>query len=207
MMNTVDKAWVRFRVAWMPFRAVLLAVLLGTLVMMTSGCPDFSRQIQAQTANGIANGANAALTILQERYRQEGLAVLTEVHRSGGTEAEARAELQKVIDKWKPIWQAWETLRVAEDAWATAIEQGGDTAAVLAAMKKAYCGLMQLWPESIPAIPLAPIKCEESPAAPGEPVAAPGGPVEAPAKPPAPEPTPAPAPTEPVEAPPKEEQP
>jgi len=142
---------------WFSFAAkafVLLALVLGSV-----GCPDWVRQAQIQTANSVAAAANAALPTLVETYRQEGLRVIDEVKEKGGSAAEARVAIAAVQDKWKPIWEAWAGLRIAEDAWADALEKGADTAASLAGLRSAYCGFMARWPSTIPVVPLAPIIC------------------------------------------------
>jgi hypothetical protein len=76
------------------------------------------------------------------------------------TEAEARTRIEQIKADWKLVWASWETLRVAQDAWAKALEDGGDTAATLKALGEAYCGLQKVWPKQIKAIPLGPLQCE-----------------------------------------------
>lgn len=133
--------------------------LLLLILLLCVGCTDAAFQIQVHIADGIGQGANAALPILVDRYRSEGFDALKGVKAADGTRQEAEAALQVVKDKWVPIWKVWESLRVAQDAWATALESGGDTGATLGALKNAYCELRGVWPENIPAVPLAPLKC------------------------------------------------
>lgn len=141
------------------YMAVVLFVFM--MAMLTQGCVDPARQIQAQAANSVAQAANAALPILIERYRQDGFRALDKLKASGGTAKDVPATLEAVKAKWAPVWDAWKALVVAQDAWADALEAGGDTAASLEVLKGAYCGLRGVWPKDIPAVPLAPLKCPE----------------------------------------------
>lgn len=128
---------------------VLLAVLLAV------GCTDAARQIQVQTAEATAAGANAGLPLLVERYRAKGLEIIDKAE----TRDEAEKKLAVLDAEWAPVWAAWEGLRIAQDAWATALEDGGELGGALEAVKVAYCGLRETWPDDIPAIPLVPVKC------------------------------------------------
>lgn len=139
------------RAPWWPALVLLIAVACAIL----AGCGLTGRQVQAQAATAIAQAANATLPILVERFRQQGLRAIDKAD----TENKARAELARIDSEWAPIWKAWATLRVAQDAWATALEKGGDTAAALGALREAYCGLEAVWPKDIPAIPLGPVAC------------------------------------------------
>jgi hypothetical protein len=113
------------------------------------------RQIQAHSASAVAQGANAALPILVERYRQQGLRAIDKAE----TREAAEAALVVIKAEWKPVWDAWEVLRVAQDAWAQALEGGGDTISALWALRVAFCGLQRVWPNDIPAIPIASLSC------------------------------------------------
>lgn len=139
------------------------------LALVLAACDMTALQIQAQTANAVAIGANAALPTLVNRYRQEGLDVIA----GAKTRAEAEASLARVRAAWAPVWRAWDTLRVAQDSWATALERGGDTAAALASLKQAYCGLLRVWPKQIPALPVGPLRCA-APVPPAPKLALPG---------------------------------
>jgi hypothetical protein len=164
----------------------LIQCIIVLLALVLSGCPDYAVQVQAQTANAIGAGANTALPILVERYNQEGLRAIDKAQ----SRQEAEAAILHIKNKWLPIWKAWESMRIAQDHWATVLEQGGDMTAALIEMKNAYCELMVIWPEDIPAIPLAPIACPNlAPKAPEAPEAIPtdagppAGPIEAPPAP------------------------
>lgn len=135
-------------------RAIVLFVAL-----LCVGCTNALYQAQVHTANGIGTGANAALPILIDQYSNEGFRVLLEAKEAGRTRIEAEAALKVVIDKWASIWEAWEALVVAQDRWATALEEGGNTGAALVGLKSAYCGLRGVWPDNIPAVPLVPLVC------------------------------------------------
>ncbi|MHC4854653.1 MAG: hypothetical protein ACYTF5_21835 [Planctomycetota bacterium] len=103
----------------------------------------------------MAQGANSGLPILVERYRLEGDRAIA---KAADREA-AEVAIAAIKEKWKAVWKAWEAIRVAEDTWATALEEGGDLGAALPAMKAAYCGLVRVWPDDIPAIPIALVRC------------------------------------------------
>jgi len=119
-----------------------------------SGCPD-PYQIQAQTANSISLAANTSLPILIDEYKQQGTHEIT----LSKNEVDATSRLLVVEKKWQPVWKAWETLRVAHNAWASIIEGKGDTIASFLALKDAFCGLMNVWPAEIRAIPMSGIVC------------------------------------------------
>lgn len=139
------------------------ALVLLALVLSQVGCPDWVRQAQIQTANSVAQAANATLPMLVETYRQEGLAAIESVKDKGGTADDARKAIESVKTKWQPIWEAWAALRIAEDAWAKALEEDKDTTAALVGVRTAYCGFMARWPGSVPVIPLAPVICRSVP--------------------------------------------
>lgn len=137
----------------------LWLLMIALHLVVAGGCNQTVMQVQAQTATAVASAANAALPVLVERYRREGIEIVLAVKQRGGTADEARDLLQGLKDRWAPVWEAWEGLRIAQDAWADSIEGGGSPAAAAAALKDAYCGLMLVWPEDIPAVPLAPLSC------------------------------------------------
>jgi hypothetical protein len=139
---------------------VLLVTIFALVAAGALGCANPALQIQAATADSVAEAANSALPILVQRYREEGFRELERLKAEGGAnQDDANAALEVVKAKWKPIWDAWEALSIAQDAWATALETGGDTGPALKALKKAYCELRGVWPEDIPAVPLAPMRC------------------------------------------------
>lgn len=138
---------------------VTSALVAAALAFVLWGCNPNALSIQAQTANLVASAANSALPILVERYRREGDAAIAR----SGDRAEAEAAVAAVKDKWSPVWTAWEALRIAEDGWAATLEQGGDAKAALGALRDAYCALLGAWPNDVPAIPLAPIRCPSLP--------------------------------------------
>jgi hypothetical protein len=133
-----------------------LVLILATLLL---GCGNAALQIQAATADAVADSSNAALPILVERYRDEGFRVLIKAKADGGNQDEARAAVAVVKKKWEPIWKAWETLRIAHNGWSDALESSGNYLAALIGLKNAYCALRIVWPDDIPAIPLGPVRC------------------------------------------------
>jgi len=133
---------------------IISYIFLFFCLFFLTGCPD-SYQIQAQTANSISLAANTSLPILIGEYKQQGTHEIT----ISKNEQDATERLLVIDKKWQPVWKAWETLRVAHDAWATIIEGKGDTVKALLALKDAYCGLLKVWPAEIRAIPMAGIVC------------------------------------------------
>ena len=140
-----------------------LLVLFAALLSLTlTGCPGFWSAVQdpidVAAANGVADVANTALPMLVELFNNDGYRAIEKAK----TEEEATAAIVAVEAKWKPIWQAWNTLKVAQDAWAQVIESDGDTAKALAALKSAYCGLLGVWPKQIPVVPMGAFSCGET---------------------------------------------
>jgi hypothetical protein len=133
-------------------RAAVFVIAVGSSLV---SCTPSARQIQAQTANALAVSANASLPVVVEQFRQDSLRAIDQ----SKTEPEARQKLAAIDARYEPIWKAWEALRLAQDGWATVLENGLDTLAAFLSLKGAYCGLLSLWPKEIPAIPLAPIVC------------------------------------------------
>jgi len=132
-----------------------LSCLFFVFVTSLMGCGVSGIQIQAHVADSIAETANASLPILVSRYRQDGLDVLKGVKVAGGNQDDGRAAIDKVKARWEPVWQAWELLRIAQDAWATSLETGVGSDAALLKLKKAFCGLQEVWPKEL-ALPLSP---------------------------------------------------
>ena len=143
------------------FMPLTLLLVVATMLMSSVfGCTDSALQVQAQVANGVAQAANAGLPLLVDRYRNQGFSEMEAVKGRGGTEEEARAAIARVEAEWDPVWKAWDTLQLAQNKWATVIETGGNTLVALAQLKDAYCKLRLVWPKGLPAIPLAPLRCE-----------------------------------------------
>jgi len=132
-----------------------LFVFLAAFALASLGCDMSARQIQAHTADAIGHAANSALPILLSHYRQEGLDAI----QAASTKAEAETELAAIKSRWEPVWKAWESVRIAQNAWATALESGADTAASLSAVRAAYCELQGVWPSQLAAMPIAPVVC------------------------------------------------
>jgi hypothetical protein len=139
----------------------LIRLLFCLLVILCLGCHEAGLAVQARTSDAVALSANAALPILVESFRRDGLDAIARVKDVGGSVDDARDAVTDVEERWMPVWKAWEGLRVAQDAWATAVELGGDTTACLIALRDAYCGLRRVWPPSVPAMPLSVVRCPE----------------------------------------------
>jgi hypothetical protein len=148
------------------FPAALMVLLSALAVLAAGGCLNSEQlaakapiEAQARVADGIAVAANAALPMLVEHYRQEGYAALQGVKDRGGNVDDANKAIGIVKDRWRPIWNAWASLAIAQNGWASVLESGADPTKAIAELKNAYCELMAVWPNDIPAIPLAPLRC------------------------------------------------
>ena len=128
--------------------------LVFSLVVFCCSCTDPARQVQVHAADGVAQSANAALPLLVSHYRLEGITAIE----AAQTREEALASVAKVKETWKPVWDAWEALRTAQDAWATGLETDGDLGALLPKLQAAWCALLAVWPTELPT-PLAPLQC------------------------------------------------
>jgi len=137
---------------------VLLVVLLS---LGSMGCSSQARIVQAQTANAIAQSTNDMLPWILESYNEDGMDALKAVKAAGGGRLEAVAAINDVKRAWKPVWQAWDSLQLAHDKWATMLEEGADTTTALRELKDAYCKFRLIFPKKLPVIPLGIIKCEE----------------------------------------------
>lgn len=131
-----------------------LLVLL--LVALCCGCTPAAIHAQAAAANAIAVAGNSALPLLAASYEREGLAAIAR----STTQEQARAELVDVKARWAPTWAAWEALRAAHAAWATALEAGDDASlpTALGAVRDAWCEMEAAWPDGI-ALPAVPVRC------------------------------------------------
>jgi murein L,D-transpeptidase YcbB/YkuD len=122
------------------FCVVLLALALG--------CSPAARQTQSVAATSFAAAGNTALVHLHTAYRDEGLRAID----AAPTRAEGEAALVVVRAKWRPVWQAWEAVRAAQNAWATALESGAkddEIARTMAAFGQAYCKLLGVLPAGV----------------------------------------------------------
>ena len=161
-------AWIE-QVVWIIERRlpVMFVMLLSALAVLASGgCLNGEQfaakapiEAQARVADGIAVAANAALPMLVEHYRQEGYTALQGVKDKGGNVDDANKAIDEVKDRWHPLWNAWASLAIAQNGWAAVLESGVDPAKALDELKNAYCELMAVWPDDIPAVPLAPLRC------------------------------------------------
>lgn len=134
-------------------------VAVAAIAIFGFACNANELQIQAQTANAVAAAANSTLPILVANYRLDGLEAIAQA----GTADEAQRGVAAVKAKWAAVWNGWEALRIAEDDWAKAIEQRGALAPSLRALVVAYCALLAVWPDGIPVVPLAPLRCGGTP--------------------------------------------
>lgn len=146
--------------------SALLVLFLVAACADCSGAPTQAQTAQAQNAavaGAVASAANAALPVLAAAMEAEGDRV---IERSE-SRVEAELGLQAVENRWAPVWEAWRLLVIAQDAYATGVEAGEDTAAHLANLKARYCDLRALWPAKIPGVPLGLVTCPAASATPG----------------------------------------
>ena len=139
-------------------KRILVLVLFVLLLGSCRACTNARLVSQAQAANAISDTANSVLPLLLDHYRLQGDLIVAQ----GKSEQEVREKLEKLKAKWEPLWSSWELLKKSKDAWDTALEgkgKDGDPDLKLAALKKQYCSFMELWPEGLPAVPLAAISC------------------------------------------------
>jgi hypothetical protein len=138
---------------YMPICLACLCCLVGGTAL--GGCLSEAPATQPQVATVVATGANAALPILIAAYRQQGLDAI----QKAPDRASANVQLAAVEAEWEPVWKVWKMLEVADVAWVKSIEAHGDTAAIEAVVKTAFCDLLKVWPKSVPAKPIVPLVC------------------------------------------------
>lgn len=146
------------------FSALLLVLLLAACDACGAGqvTEESARRAEhAAVASAIASGANAALPVLAEAMERQGMLEIEKAE----SRAEAERALEEVEARWAPVWEAWRLLVIAQDAYATAVESGEDTAAHLGNLKARYCELRALWPDKIPGVPLGLVVCHAAPPA------------------------------------------
>lgn len=125
-----------------------------TACSVAAGCANTS-SANAIFADSIAEAANAGLPMLIDEYRRQGNQIIDEASDRHTAEAKL-AELQQ---KWEKVWKAWESFRVAHNTFIEIVQSDGDAVAYLSALRNSYCGLLDVWPESIPATPIAGVEC------------------------------------------------
>jgi hypothetical protein len=110
------------------------------LALSHASCGPHADEIQVVVANTVARAANAGLPALVEAERQQGMLAI-----QGSADREtARAKLTQIEHDWAPVWLAWKALSVAQGAWATALEHGGDKVTAALAVRDAFCKLRAL---------------------------------------------------------------
>lgn len=119
------------------------------------GCSNLAVQTQLHTASAISVGANAALPVLLEQYRATGVQIIAQ----SDSRESAELRLKGLKRAWEPVWSAWDGLAAAHSAWVAALQGDGGIKSALAALKSAYCGLVEVWPLDIPALPMVPVSC------------------------------------------------
>jgi len=115
--------------------------------------------VQAKIANAIAVTINEVVPLLRDIEAQEG----DDVIHASADEPTARLRLAALESRWKPVWEAEKTLRLAQGIWATALEKGGDRDAAAKAVLSTFCKFAPLLPRSVPRLSLATYLCEGVP--------------------------------------------
>lgn len=115
-------------------------ITVVTLALAHASCGAHADEVQVVVANSVALAANVGLPALVEAERQQGILAI-----QGSADREtARAKLTQIEHDWAPVWLAWKALSVAQAAWATALETGGDKIAAALAVRGAFCKLRAL---------------------------------------------------------------
>lgn len=134
----------------------ILSLLVTCIVLVTFclgvGCGASQRQAQTVAASMLATTVNDALPALTAAYQAEGDRAID----AAPTQDEARKARDAVRARWAPVWKAWDAVRVAQNAWATALESGTaqDVSRTAGALQAAYCGLRAAAPSvALPEVP------------------------------------------------------
>jgi hypothetical protein len=136
-----------------------LYIIVLVVAAMSPGCFN-SQTLAAQNAvilTATAQTANVMLDILIARYRAELFTTVDMAFKRGDTKEEAELRVDLVVEKWRPIWDAWEAFKMVHDEAARAIRKGPADESIKV-MKQAYCELMSVWPIDL-AEPVAPFDC------------------------------------------------
>jgi hypothetical protein len=134
------------------------SLLLCSLVCLFAACGPKAIDTQAQMANTIAVVTNDVVPQLIALEHARGDAIID----AAPDKATAVRELALLEQSWKPVWQAQKALTIAQNAWATALEQHGDTTATFQAVRTAYCRLLPLLPRTVNVPAVAGLLCEVS---------------------------------------------
>lgn len=117
---------------------VPIGLVLAFALALLPGCSPASWQQQREISNAIAAAGSEVVLPAIER---EHTAALERAVASSETLIESRQRGAVVTEQWRPIFEAFETFRLAHAAWQVAIESEGDTLATAAAMRDAFCKL------------------------------------------------------------------
>lgn len=132
----------------------LVAVAVLTLAV---GCGPKAVEVQARMANTVAVVMNSTSPLLIKQEQSEGDAAID----AAKDKAAARAAVADIKERWQPVWDAYDAVRIAQGHWATALEQGGDTATALTQLKGAFCDFKGKLPGGITLPPeVTAIVCE-----------------------------------------------
>lgn len=153
-------------------RVLHLSSLLWLTALMTvlGGCAG-ARPAEAQTrvVATVETAINSvALPALRDEYTRQGRAELAAAREHGETAVEARARLDALDARWRPVVEAFATLRLANDAYIAAdalAKSDGDTARVLLALgglRRAWCDFRAALPPGVELPDLLPCSGEVS---------------------------------------------
>lgn len=98
--------------------SVLLALAAVAFCLIGEGCGDAAVRRQVQAAEIKARLFNAALPLWINAYEDECSGAI-----DNAPPAEAQAALHRCVAKWSRVKLAWESMRVAHNAWRRGLEQ------------------------------------------------------------------------------------
>lgn len=107
-------------------RELIMAVLLCV------GCSASQVHTQALVASGVGMAGNHALSIAGRVYEQQATTVIVEScgHVQPCPDPLAALEALDVLNKqWRPVWDAFEVVSVAQNTWADALDKCQDAGA------------------------------------------------------------------------------
>jgi hypothetical protein len=129
-------------------------VLIAAACLALVSCSPAGWAAQRDASNAVAEAANKTIEpALLAAYRATGLVVV----RAQPTEELGQVALNLHIERWKPVWAAWETFKEAHEAWQKQIEAEGNPVPAALAARDSYCQLQKAaaeWAVSLPALPL-----------------------------------------------------
>ena len=139
------------------FKVIVFAAMVQSSLWLC-GCVPTARQQHAIVASAMARGVNLSIPKIIQVYDLEKIAAIRAVHEKGGSRAEAERALQEVREQWRPVWVAIDSLAIAQDGYAGAIEKGSPTN--MSELLDAYCELSRAVAPMQPMPVIPGITCE-----------------------------------------------